>query len=107
MVKKEEYYKITLLKQMSPEFRCRETPMECTYLGKIRDGILTVYYLKGNKKEERHYANGEKNGHHRTFYPDGTLKSDFCYEDDRVEDWAYTYHADGKKNPKCFSKKER
>ncbi len=105
-----ETFHITLLRKVDIEKRCREVTKGeekgCYYLlRKDLNGWLTVYYLRGSKKQESYYDKGEKQGHQRTFYPDGAIESDFCYEDDKLQDWGYTYHSNGQKETEKFYQK--
>ena len=104
----EEAAEITKLDVRNEYYPDGKIKVRATYRNGVPEGIRREYNKDGEIEKSFIYQNGiitgegivkedgAKNGHWKEFYPDGSLKSEGEYKDDKpVGEWKY-YYADGK-----------
>ncbi|MCX7727783.1 MAG: hypothetical protein N2053_13165, partial [Chitinispirillaceae bacterium] len=60
------------------------------------DSIKVIYYPNGQKYKETFYKKGKLNGPDKSWYENGTLKSEASYVDDVPQGTSIIYHPNGK-----------
>ncbi|OFY91199.1 MAG: hypothetical protein A3K10_15635 [Bacteroidetes bacterium RIFCSPLOWO2_12_FULL_31_6] len=65
------------------------------YKNGVIDGIVTKYYLNGQKSFITTFVDGKKEGIEKEFYKNGTLSSDVEYKDGQLNGYYKTYHPNG------------
>ncbi|MBN1307078.1 MAG: toxin-antitoxin system YwqK family antitoxin, partial [Chitinispirillaceae bacterium] len=97
--KKVSYYKRGKIPRRTVFYFEDGTLQSDQYFGKTGkpDSIKVIYAPSGQKIQETFYKDEKLNGTDKSWYDDGTLKSEASYIDDMPQGTTYSYFKNGKK----------
>jgi antitoxin component YwqK of YwqJK toxin-antitoxin module len=83
------------------------TRIERTYTDGVKQGLETIWYPNGKKRQETNYKNGALHGISKTWRPDGSIERESHFKDGQSDGPFIAYYENGQKESEALKQNNK